>query len=95
MLPAIMLKHSQSKNGRALMPHETPFILPKKEVRARSYLIWEREGQRHGHADEYWRQAEKEIVGECRAALEGATTRFVLPRLVISDRPVRHVSGQV
>lgn len=77
------------------MPHETPLILPKKEVRARSYLIWEREGRQNGHADEYWRQAETELEGECRAALEGKTTRFVLPRLGISRRPVRYMSVQV
>jgi hypothetical protein len=77
------------------MPHEIRLNLSEKEVRVRSYLIWERKGRQDGHADEYWRQAEKELDGEWRAALEGKTTRFVLPRLTISKPPIRHVSGEI
>ncbi len=77
------------------MPHETPLIFSEKQIRIRSYLLWEREGRRNGHADEYWRKAQKELESECRSALEGKSARFVLPRLAISKRPVRHISGQV
>jgi hypothetical protein len=59
------------------------------EVRRRSYLIWEREGRRRGCDKEYWKRAKAEIQAECQAALEGRTTRFVLPHITISVRPVR------
>jgi hypothetical protein len=48
-----------------------------KEVQARSYSVWEREGR-------------KEIVDEFRAAAAGTNAHFTPPHLVVSQRPTRH-----
>lgn len=61
-------------------------------ISARSYAIWEREG-RCGNADEYWERACLEIEEEVRAALEGEPN-YVLPRLDISQRPIRSWAGE-
>jgi hypothetical protein len=59
-------------------------------ISARSYEIWEREGRESGRADEYWDRARQEVEGEIRAAIEGRTTKVVLPHLPISQRPIRY-----
>ncbi len=33
------------------------------DISVQAYLIWEREGKKHGHHDQYWQQAEKELHG--------------------------------
>ncbi|MBU6296628.1 MAG: DUF2934 domain-containing protein [Alphaproteobacteria bacterium] len=58
-------------------------------IRQRSYLIWEREGRPRGHDREYWWRAEVELEAECQAAVDGRTTRYVLPHLKISMLPLR------
>lgn len=35
----------------------------EERIRERAYEIWMRHGRIHGHADEYWYQAEREILG--------------------------------
>lgn len=59
-------------------------------ISARSHALWEREGRPSGLESEYWERARVEIEREMRAALEGADTDFVPPRLHISQPPVRH-----
>lgn len=66
----------------------------EEEIRLRSYLIWEREGRREGRAEEYWLRAQKELDGEWRAAIEGKTARYVLPRPFITSVPIRRASGK-
>lgn len=63
-------------------------------ISARSYEIWEREGRESGRAEEYWDRARLEIEEEIRAAIEGTTTKIVLPHLPISQRPIRYDSIQ-
>jgi hypothetical protein len=67
--------------------------IPEKSVRLRSYQIWEREGRKPGHDKEYWKRAEAELTAECRAALEGRTTRYVMAHPMISKRPLRSISA--
>lgn len=67
--------------------------IPEKAVRQRSYQLWEREGCKPGHDKEYWKRAEAELKAECRAALEGRTTRYVMAHPMISKRPVRTISA--
>ena len=38
----------------------------EQAIRERAYLIWEREGRPHGRADDHWRYATVEWVGEVR-----------------------------
>jgi hypothetical protein len=63
-------------------------------ISARSYEIWEREGRESGRADEYWDRARQEIEGEIRMAIEGLSTKIVLPHLPVSQRPIRYDSIQ-
>ncbi|HLI76937.1 MAG TPA: DUF2934 domain-containing protein [Acidobacteriaceae bacterium] len=32
------------------------------DISVRAYLLWERDGKKHGHHDHYWKQAEKELL---------------------------------
>jgi hypothetical protein len=64
-------------------------------ISARSYEIWEREGRESGRADEYWDRARLQIEEEIRLAIEGMTTKIVLPHLPVSQRPVRYDSIQL
>ncbi|MCJ2044121.1 DUF2934 domain-containing protein [Methylobacterium sp. J-078] len=34
------------------------------EIRDRAFHLWERRDRPHGHADEFWLQAERELHGE-------------------------------
>lgn len=34
------------------------------DVSVRAYLLWERDGRKHGHHDHYWKQAEQELASE-------------------------------
>ena len=61
-----------------------------KEVQARSYSVWEREGRKDGCAGCNWARATKEIVDEFRAAAAGTNAHFTPPHLVVSQRPTRH-----
>jgi len=36
----------------------------EERIRERAYELWMRHGSIHGRADEYWYQAEREILGE-------------------------------
>jgi hypothetical protein len=36
----------------------------EERIRERAYELWIRHGSIHGRADEYWYQAEREILGE-------------------------------
>ncbi|QRM30976.1 DUF2934 domain-containing protein [Microvirga sp. VF16] len=36
----------------------------EERIRERAYELWMRHGSIHGRADEYWYQAEQEILGE-------------------------------
>jgi Protein of unknown function (DUF2934) len=36
----------------------------RKQIEARAYLLWERDGRPYGRHEEHWAQAEKEILGE-------------------------------
>ncbi len=63
-------------------------------ISARSYEIWEREGRESGRADEYWERARQEIEEEIRMAIEGQSTKIVLPHLPVSQRPIRYDSIQ-
>jgi hypothetical protein len=59
-------------------------------ISALSYAIWEREGRQEGRAEEYWERARRQIESDLMAAaIEGKTSKFVLPQLRISQRPVR------
>ena len=31
------------------------------DISVQAYLLWERDGRKHGHHDQYWQQAEKEL----------------------------------
>jgi Protein of unknown function (DUF2934) len=62
-------------------------------INARSYAIWEREG-RVGSAEEHWDRACQEIEDEVRAAIEGKP-QYVLPRLGISQRPIRYETDEL
>lgn len=33
------------------------------DIETHAYLLWEREGKRHGHHDQYWQRAEHELKG--------------------------------
>ncbi len=59
-------------------------------ISARSYAIWEREGRAPGRAHEYWDRARQEVEEEIQAAIEGKTTKYVLPHLPVSQRPIRY-----
>lgn len=62
-------------------------------ISVRSYAIWEREGRELGRSEEYWDRARQEIEEEIRAAIEGVSTRIVLPHLPVSQRPIRYDAG--
>jgi len=36
----------------------------EERIRERAYELWMRHGSQHGRADEFWYQAEREILGE-------------------------------
>jgi len=46
--------------------------LTEGQIRDRAFYLWERRDRPHGHADEFWLQAERELLGEM-------TGRPVLP----------------
>lgn len=31
------------------------------DIEVQAYLLWERDGKKHGHHDQYWQQAEREL----------------------------------
>ena len=66
---------------------------PEERIRARSYLIWEREGCPEGKSEEHWLLAkaelEAEFEAECAACLDGKSTTFVVPLPLISSPPTR------
>ena len=33
------------------------------DIATHAYLLWERDGKKHGHQDHYWKQAEQELRG--------------------------------
>ncbi len=33
------------------------------DIATHAYLLWERDGKKHGHHDHYWKQAEQELRG--------------------------------
>ena len=33
------------------------------DVSVQAYLLWERDGKKHGHHDHYWQLAERELAG--------------------------------
>ena len=33
------------------------------DIEIRAYLLWEQDGKKHGHHDQYWKQAERELMG--------------------------------
>lgn len=33
------------------------------DISVRAYLLWEQDGKKHGHHDQYWKQAERELLG--------------------------------
>ncbi len=33
------------------------------DIQVQAYLLWERDGKKHGHHDRYWQQAERELRG--------------------------------
>lgn len=35
----------------------------RHDIEVQAYLLWERDGRKHGHHDQYWHQAEKELNG--------------------------------
>jgi hypothetical protein len=72
------------------MSHTTHTDWFEKEVRTRSYSVWEREGRKDGRAARHWARATKEIADECRAAAAGTNVLFTPPHLVVSQRPTRH-----
>jgi hypothetical protein len=68
----------------------------EKEIRLRSYQIWEREGRPEGRAEEHWRQAKAELKVEMEeASMTGEKTDVVLPRLPISTPPHKIVSERI
>ena len=36
----------------------------EEQIRERAYQLWMRHGSIHGRADDYWYQAEREVLGE-------------------------------
>jgi Protein of unknown function (DUF2934) len=47
----------------------------EERIRERAYEIWSATGRMHGHADEQWLAAEREVM-----AAESGSTKSVLPR---------------
>ena len=62
-----------------------------EEIRARSYMIWEREGRPEGKSEEHWQRARAELAAEfhagCAAYLEGNPATYAIPLLQISSPP--------
>jgi hypothetical protein len=50
----------------------------EERIRERAYELWMRHGSIHGRADEYWYQAEREILGESDDA-EGPKAPIIDP----------------
>ncbi len=75
-------------------------LIPEEQVRIRSYTIWEAEGRKDGHSEEYWLRALAELEAELErswlvAIEEREITEFVMPHLPISARPYRHEAGRL
>lgn len=73
-------------------------MVAEREIRTRSYLLWEADGRPQGRDVEFWLRAEAELVAEARCgAGSGAsrTSRFVMPRLPISSPPRRLVATRI
>ena len=48
---------------------EQPMTQPtEKEIKARAYEIWERNGRPEGREDEFWQQAEQELRNEDKSS---------------------------
>jgi hypothetical protein len=48
---------------------EQPMTQPtEKEIKARAYEIWERDGRPEGREDEFWQQAEQELRNEDKSS---------------------------
>jgi len=48
---------------------ERPMTQPtEKEIKARAYEIWERNGRPEGREDEFWQQAEQELRNEDKSS---------------------------
>jgi hypothetical protein len=78
------------------MHYRTTTILTENEIRARSYLIWERECRPEGKSEEHWWRAKAELEAEfeqkCATALDGKSS-FVIPLLLVSSPPARRISA--
>ena len=85
------------------MPYDkqtSPSSPSEEEIRVRSYLIWEREGQPEGKSQEHWLRAKAELEAEFEAdwraaSMGGESTTFVLPLLPISTPPSKSVSVKI
>lgn len=68
-----------------------------ESIRARAYMIWEREGRPEGNAEVHWVKAKAELedkfLAECAAYVEGKPATFAMPLLEISAPPVLATSS--
>jgi hypothetical protein len=80
------------------MHFRTATQVSEDEIHLRSYLIWERECRPEGKSEEHWQRAkaelEAEFEAECAASLNGKSTTFVVPLLLISPPPIRINPGE-
>jgi len=53
----------------------------EERIRERAYELWMRHGSIHGRADEFWYQAEREVLGE-------GEERDALPAPIIDPAPL-------
>ena len=72
-------------------------MIGEREIRTRSYLLWETAGRPQGRDLEFWLRAEAELEAEARCVETeyGRTVLFVMPRLPISAPPRRRLATRV
>ncbi len=69
--PAKKTAAKKTTEGQESAPEQTTKAADKTtkahpshhDISVRAYLLWERDGKKHGHHDHYWKQAEQELKG--------------------------------
>ena len=72
-------------------------MIGEREIRTRSYLLWETAGRPQGRDLDFWLRAEAELEAEARSVETeyGRTVLFVMPRLPISSPPRRRLATRI
>jgi hypothetical protein len=71
-------------------------MVVEREIRIRSYLLWEAEGRPEGRDMEFWFSAKAQLEAESSAPAPWKRTYFfVVPRASVSSPPRKLVANRV